>query len=423
MTRKRFLLPMLFVVLLLGLAASFAWTSAGRAGQLTTSDPTTTASTTDGGTATTVPDTTTATVPDTTTATVPDTTAAVTTAPDTTTATEPATTTAADPTPATTTTTGDTTAGSNTGSTGQATAQSSGNVGPATTSPSSPPPTAPCDTTQLTCGNNAATQIAVVSQNCVAASSDPLISVAVTTVAGAPVNNFTIANVTTCLNVANITQVVQQFCLGCAIVVVPPPPPPPPFVPAPAAAATHTAPPPPPPPARAGYCLPEPMLRSDGTWGRFVDLEAGQPLHDPKFAKAVAATYTAGVGFSCADGSRATGPAVPTFTLTVPASFVGQFVDLCIQPSDPAQKPVCHAVKIDDGATISIPVASNVAATVKSAKATNATKAKSKKQIAAALAAFGRTNATAFVGRSNTTSARGPARKPVAHTRKTRRNH
>jgi hypothetical protein len=101
------------------------------------------------------------------------------------------------------------------------------------------------------------------------------------------------------------------------------------------------------------------------------------------------------VGYACADGSTAAGPDAPVFTLTVPASFVGQYVNLCIQPSDTTKKPTCHSIKIDDGATISIPVASNVAATVTS---NPAVKDKSPKQIAAAASAYGDLNTSSHTG-------------------------
>ena len=42
------------------------------------------------------------------------------------------------------------------------------------------------------------------------------------------------------------------------------------------------------------------------------------------------------------------------FTLTVPASFVGQSLRLCLQASH--GKALCHNVKINRGATVAVPV-------------------------------------------------------------------
>lgn len=54
-----------------------------------------------------------------------------------------------------------------------------------------------------------------------------------------------------------------------------------------------------PEPARDGYCMPQPVLRSDGTTGAFVDLVSGQPAWDPRYAGAVLAALVAGVGLTC----------------------------------------------------------------------------------------------------------------------------
>jgi len=114
---------------------------------------------------------------------------------------------------------------------------------------------------------------------------------------------------------------------------------------------------------------PSPILRPDGTSGRFVDLVAGQPNNDPRYAGALPAPFDLGHGgYYCPDSSpltMSTAMLTPTFTLTVPASFVGQTLRLCLQPKNLALKPVCHDIKIDQGATVSVPVTSSVAATIR----------------------------------------------------------
>jgi hypothetical protein len=194
-----------------------------------------------------------------------------------------------------------------------------------------------------------------VSQNCQNTAQDT-VQVVVEAPNGAPQGNYTI-NPQTCINLAQITQIVQQFCINCTLVVVPP-------AAAPAAApAARTA------PARAFYCMPSSILRPDGTYGRFVDLVAGQPNSDPRYAGALPAPFDLSQGgYYCPDSSpltMSTAMLTPTFTLTVPASFVGQTLRLCLQPKNPALKPVCHDVKIDQGATVSVPVTSSVAATIR----------------------------------------------------------
>lgn len=274
------------------------------------------------------------------------------------------------------------------------TTQSSGSGGGQTqpTTTTSAPPVAPCDTTQITCGNNAATQVAIVSQNCNAASGPTLITVQVQTLDGKPVNNYTINPTTTCMNLLAITQIVQQFCINCTLIVLPPPPLPP---------ASAPALPPKPPVRRALYCMPQPVLRSDGTRGTMVDLEYGQPYVDPTYAGATLATYTSRVGYTCPNtGTDDLGSHAPVFTLTVPASFIGQWLNLCIQPTSAAQTTKCRAIRIDNGATVTIPVTSNVAATVTSATGVKgATKTnvnpKSRKQIKKASDAFAADRSTA----------------------------
>jgi hypothetical protein len=311
-----------------------------------------------------------------------------------TTTTTPATTT--DPTATLGTTTNGT--GGTLPTTSEQTTQSSGSGGsqtqPTTTSA---PPVAPCDTTQITCGNNAATQVAIVSQNCNAASGPTLITVQVQTLDGKPVNNYTINPTTTCMNLLAITQIVQQFCINCTLIVLPPP----------TAGAVAS-----PPKRRALYCMPQPVLRSDGTRGAMVDLEYGQPYVDPTYAGAVLAPYVSGVGYTCPNTSvDDLGSHAPVFTLTVPASFIGQWLNLCIQPTSAAKPTTCHAIRIDNGATVTIPVTSNVAATVTSAtgvKGATKTKVKPKshKQITKASDAFAGARSTSPKKHANVTNSK-----------------
>lgn len=50
---------------------------------------------------------------------------------------------------------------------------------------------------------------------------------------------------------------------------------------------------------RAGYCMPSPVLRADGTFGRFVDLFVGQPAFDSRYRQATPAYFLQGRGLSC----------------------------------------------------------------------------------------------------------------------------
>jgi hypothetical protein len=50
---------------------------------------------------------------------------------------------------------------------------------------------------------------------------------------------------------------------------------------------------------REAYCMPAPVLRADGTTGTFVDLEAGQPASDARYAGAVPAGFGQGYGLTC----------------------------------------------------------------------------------------------------------------------------
>ena len=134
--------------------------------------------------------------------------------------------------------------------------------------------------------------------------------------------------------------------------------------------------------------MPQPVLRTDGTLGTFVDLLAAQPAHDPRYAGAVPAVYLTGVGLTCPDGETSASDNVPVFTLTVPASFVGQYVNLCLQPANPKVPPTCHQIRIDTGATISVPVTGHVTAGVTPATVSAADRPKSQKQISTAIAAI-----------------------------------
>jgi hypothetical protein len=67
-------------------------------------------------------------------------------------------------------------------------------------------------------------------------------------------------------------------------------------------------------------------------------------------------------GYSCPGTGSAAAP--NTFTLTVPAAFIGQYINLCLQPTDPKAKPICHSVQIDNSSKLTIPVSSNITASV-----------------------------------------------------------
>lgn len=74
---------------------------------------------------------------------------------------------------------------------------------------------------------------------------------------------------------------------------------------------------------------------------------------------------------------------IPMFTLTVPAAFANQYVQLCVQSLVSTRKSLCHVIRIDDGATISIPVTSDV-----EAKVLSGARPKSKAQIQKAISAL-----------------------------------
>jgi hypothetical protein len=393
-TRTHVFIAVLIAALAAGLAVGLAAGGAGAAGD-TGTDTTTVA--TDPGTSSdsTVPANSGSIATDTTpTGSIPTTTS-------TSTGTSPTTTTIPTTTSAPGTTTSPGTGTTPTTTSEQTTQTSGGGGNGSTTQPtttSSSPPVAPCDTTQITCGNNAATQVAIVSQNCTAATGPTVITVQVQSLDGKPLDNYTINPTTTCMNLLAITQIVQQFCINCTLIVIPPPP----VAPKPKA-------------MRALYCMPSAVVRRDGTTGRMVDLEYGQPYVDPTYAGAVLAPFVRGVGYTCPDDQAADlGPTAPTFTLTVPASFIGQWINLCVQPASPTQKPTCHGVRIDNGATVTIPVTSNVAATVTSdtgvkGAAKTKVKAKSHTQIKKA--------SDAFVGGHKTKKAKSVS-KTTSHAKK-----
>jgi hypothetical protein len=236
-----------------------------------------------------------------------------------------------------------------------------------------------------------------VSQTCTASSANTTINMQIQTLSGSPVNNVTISPTTSCLNTIQITQLVEQYCVGCTVIVIPPPPPTPPviYVPEPGTnTVTVVNNPAPLPPVRVqAYCMPHPIVRPDGTTGSLLYLPLGEPQRNPAYAAAIPALYTPGVGMKCPAASGATSPKVPMFTLTVPASFVGQVIRLCLQPTKAGTKPLCHSIRIDLGATIAVPVVSNVVANVVKSKAkkAGAPKGKAAKRITRAANAFSAT--------------------------------
>ena len=332
--------------------------------------------------------TTTTTAPSTTSTTDPTTTTTTTTAP--TTTTEPVTTNSTTTAPQVETTI---TAGPILNTTTQAAAGPPETVtvtGPTTTvtapttTTTSTVPTAPCDTTAITCGNNAATQVALVSQTCNASSAGTILSVQVQTLAGDPVNNVTIAPTTSCLNIAQITQIVEQYCVGCTVIIVPPPPPVI-YVPVPGTNTVTTqtvvqqlvT-----PSTRVeAYCLPHPAVGQKA----LLYLPVGTPQRDSRYTGAIPATFVPGIGMKCPGPVSTIASRVPMFTLTVPASFVGHSLRLCLQ----AKKVLCHTVKISLGASVSIPVSSNVVASVVKTKVKPKTPGEGIKSATGALAAIG----------------------------------
>jgi hypothetical protein len=132
------------------------------------------------------------------------------------------------------------------------------------------------------------------------------------------------------------------------------------------------------------FCLPHPVLQAHGLMSSLVYLDVGRRL-PRRDAGAVPATYVRGAGMTCPHLANAVVHAnpVPMFTLTVPASYAGQYVRLCFEPSGAFGRALCRDVPIDGGATIKVPVASDI-----SAKVIKALRPKSKKQISEASSAF-----------------------------------
>src|SRR3954469_16426047 len=231
-----------------------------------------------------------------------------------------------------------------------------------TTTPA-PTTTAPCvngvSAGAPTCGNNASTQIALVTQNCNSTSSGggPL-KVDIKNADGSPLSSQIVGD-SVCLNYSQIFQIVQQLCVNCQLVVQN-------FYSSTTNVSTTnqtvangwTG------PLYLGYCMPKdrPVMRGDGTVGWLVILQKGQPDSDPVYKGATLAPYDPKSGYGCPGTGSAPVPAA--FTFTVPTSLIGQFVNLCIQPADPTAKPVCHSVKIDSSASVTLPVSANVAVSV-----------------------------------------------------------
>jgi hypothetical protein len=199
----------------------------------------------------------------------------------------------------------------------------------------------------------------VVTQNC---KSDASVATSGLTIQilnpdGSVAKNVGIDNKSICLNYAQITQIVQQICINCTLVVQN------------YYSTTNTTnnqtvvngwtg------PRYVGYCMPadHPRQRGDGTVGWLVFIEEGQPGWDPAYKGATRAPFDPVAGYTCPGTASA---AVPnTFTLTVPAAFIGQYVNLCLQPADPTAKPICHSVQIDGSSKLTIPVRSNITASV-----------------------------------------------------------
>jgi hypothetical protein len=209
----------------------------------------------------------------------------------------------------------------------------------------------------VTCGNNAATQLAVVTQNC---KSDATVAtsglqIQILNADGSVAKSVGIDNRSICLNYSQITQIVQQICVNCTLVVQN-------YYSTTNQSQTivngWTG------PRYVGYCMPadRPVERGDGTVGWLVFVDEGRPDWDPLYRGASRAPFDRVNGYACPGTASA---AVPnTFTLTVPAAFIGQFVNLCLQPADPKAKPICHSVKIDGSSRFAIPVSSNITASI-----------------------------------------------------------
>jgi hypothetical protein len=207
----------------------------------------------------------------------------------------------------------------------------------------------------------------------------------------------------------SITQIVEQYCEGCSIVVIPPPAPVI-YVPVPGdntvtveegtqsytttivnnittPVEVST------PSTVAGgknmvaYCLAAPVVQPTGQASSLVYLPIGQSLKGT-YAGAFPASYKTGKGMVCANTAETVSDTTfaPTFSLTVPKSFLDEGLRLCASPTKIGGKTVCRTLKINSGATLTIPVTSNI--TAKVIQIVKVAPAKSKKQIAAATSAF-----------------------------------
>jgi hypothetical protein len=230
------------------------------------------------------------------------------------------------------------------------------------------------------------------------------LNVQIQTLNGTPVNNVTISPQTSCLNTLQITQLVEQYCVGCTVIVIPPPAPVI-YVPVPGTNTVETTtvqlqPLAGPPPVKImAYCTPKPVKLPDGKMGNLIYLPVGEPQHNPIYGKAIPATFVPGVGMKCPTTiGNTVALKVPVFTLTVPAAFVGQFVRLCLQPAAPHAKVLCHSIRIDLGATISVPVTSNVTASVLKSKSNKKLKPKTLSQVASSFSATLQTKNTTKKG-------------------------
>jgi hypothetical protein len=232
------------------------------------------------------------------------------------------------------------------------------------------------------------------------------------------VNNVTINPTTTCLNIAEITQLVEQYCVSCTLIMEPPPPPLIVSLPAPVvttddgsdnaattvdvttvvsdAAATTVV------ESRSvralAYCLPHPALQAHGVMSSLIYLDVGQRL-SRRDEGAVPATYRRGAGMTCPHLANAIVHSQPTrmFTLTVPVTWAGQDVRLCVESSTPFGRTLCRDIPILGGATVKVPVAGDVSAKVIKAPSPPP---KSRKQISHASSAY------LFAGRSSKSKAK-----------------
>jgi hypothetical protein len=221
-----------------------------------------------------------------------------------------------------------------------------------------------------------------------------------------------IDNKSICLNYSQITQIVQQICVNCTLVVQN-------YYSTTTNEQTivdgWTG------PRYIGYCMPadHPRQRGDGTVGWLVFIEQGQPAWDPVYAGATPAPFDRMNGYTCPGTASA---AVPnTFTLTVPAAFIGQFINLCLQPSDPTAKPVCHSVKIDASSKITIPVRSNITASVTRVPKSKLVSRINSKAAAALLGNKAKKRCAASIKAQTKTKAKTPAKthtKPCATPKK-----